>query len=368
MFAAQLSAQLVSQGHEVKMVFLVDGDAALPFTGEMTNLRRPLAKRLLDVKGWKMLAGEISAFQPDVIQANAADTLKYAVFSKLCFRWQAPVIYRNANKMSDFIDSTPKFWFNKFLLGRVAHTISVSEQCSLDLVRTFSYPKEKVDTVEIGIDLRETGNFPGDLAWIAVKGPVLLNVASMVPEKNQKGLLRIFQTLLRHVPDAQLVVIGKGRLEQELKALATSLKIDHHVHFPGARTDVLEIMRGCKAFLLPSHIEGLPGVILEAMYTNCPVVAYDVGGIGEVVRNGDTGLLISRDDEGKFAQAVLAILGDTTLSEKLAASAAAMVRSRFGNISIARRFIEVYDKVLTGKEKPSKGILPGDERADNEYG
>lgn len=337
-------------GHECKLITLFEGEAKLPFQGEMVHLNRPLSKRLWDFAGWKQLAYLIKAEKPDILQANAGDTLKFAVLSKLVYGWKAPIVFRNANKMSDFIDSKPKYWLNKFLLSKVAHVISVSKSCSDDLITFFTFPKSKVDTVEIGIELSSIGSLPPDLNPIFVKGPVLLNVASMVPEKNQLGLLRIFSEVLKEVSNAQLIMIGKGKLESALKSYVAEQGIEKHVHFLGYRNDVLEIMNACKAFLLPSHIEGLPGVILEAMYANCPVVAYSVGGIGEVIAHHKTGFLVSKDDERTFVKYVLSILTDFD-GNQIQKTARQFVMKDFDNRLIANRFLSIYTRVLAVKEK-----------------
>jgi L-malate glycosyltransferase len=142
MFASQLSNQLVEAGHQVLLVSLLPGTSQLPFKSDHINLDRPLSKRFIDWQGWNQLAKEIKTFQPDVVQANAGDTLKFAVFSKLFFGWNTPIVFRNANKVSDFITSTPKLLFNKFLVSNVQHIISVSELCRQDFVKTYTYNDE----------------------------------------------------------------------------------------------------------------------------------------------------------------------------------------------------------------------------------
>ena len=298
----------------------------------------------------KQLSELIKHEKPDILQANAGDTLKFAVFSKWVYGWKTPIVFRNANKMSDFIDSKPKYWLNKFLLKQVAQVISVSKSCSEDLITFFSFPESQVDTVEIGIELNPIGGLPADLKPIFEKGPVVLNVASMVPEKNQLGLLRIFTEVVKQSGNAQLIIIGKGKLESSLKAFAVQQGIDKSVHFLGSRNDVLEIMNACKAFLLPSHIEGLPGVILEAMYANCPVVAYSVGGIGEVIAHHKTGFLVSKDDERSFVKHVVGILTDFD-GNQIQKTARQFVMKDFDNRLIANRFLSIYARVLAVIEK-----------------
>ncbi|UBZ06853.1 glycosyltransferase [Salegentibacter mishustinae] len=345
-FACQLSNHLMEQGHEVLVVTIFKGDAQLPFKGEIIDLARPLSKRFVDFQGWKKFNSIIREFKPDIIQANAADTLKFAVSSKILFSWKEPLVYRNANKMGDFIDSKFKWALNKFYISKVAYVISVSKECEKDFIKTFSYPEKRIRTVEIGVEEQELGGIPKDLQKIFKRGPVLSHIGGFVPEKNHKGLLRIFTETLKNNPDTQLLLIGKGRLEPEIKVRVEELQIKENVHFLGYRSDVLEVLYYSNAFVLPSLIEGLPAVILEAMYCKTPVVAYNVGGVGEVVLQGETGWIVEKNEEAKFQQHLEEILaGDENISERVK-TAKNMISDKFLNKQIAQGFAKCYFEVL----------------------
>lgn len=347
MFASQLSSHLEKMGHQVILISLLPGDSVLPFEGVTIKMDRPLSKRFYDISGWRQFARLINQFKPDVIQANAADTLKFAVFSKSLFNWRVPIVFRNANKIGDFINSTPKRLLNKFFMDHVAHVISVSELCKEDFIETFNFERKSVINVEIGIDLKQVGELPVDLEHIYKRGPVIVNVASLVREKNHKGLLNIFKNITVLHPNVQLIIVGKGVLQPELALLAKELNITSQVHFLGSRNDVLEIVKQASAFVLPSHIEGLPGVILEAQYCKVPVVAYNVGGISEVLENGKTGYLVQKNNEIAFREAVTNILNRCS-TEKLAGltdNAYQQVVTKFDNHKIAQRFVDVYKNI-----------------------
>jgi glycosyltransferase involved in cell wall biosynthesis len=109
---------------------------------------------------------------------------------------------------------------------------------------------------------------------------------------------------------------------------------------------VLEILKHSEAFVLPSLVEGLPAVILEAMYCKTPVIANDVGGIGEVVISRRTGWLIKKGDEEDFEKSLIEVLqkGQDNLME--IANAKRMISEKFLNDKIARRFYAAYQKSL----------------------
>lgn len=353
-FACQLSNHLVTNGHKVIVVSIFNGDSKLPFKGENINLNRPLSKRFLDIKGWNKFNSIIKEFKPDIIQANAADTLKFAVSSKLLFSWETPIIFRNANKMGDFIDSKLKWNLNNFYLSKVNYVISVSKECEKDLISTFKYPEQKIRTIEIGVEESQLVEIPIDLSSIFQKGPVISHIGGFVPEKNHEASLRIFKNLILEFPQAQLILMGKGKLEKKIKDLATSFEIENNVHFLGYRNDVLDILNHSDAFVLPSLIEGLPAVILEAMYCMAPVVAYDVGGISEIVINNKTGWLVARNDEESFSKSLKEILNNRDGVISIKENAKKMVSQKFSNKKIALRFERCYNEILTQPYKEPK--------------
>jgi glycosyltransferase involved in cell wall biosynthesis len=345
-FASQLGNHLLDLGHEVTLMSVFKGDAQLPFKGKLIKLERFDGNRMLDLQGWKKLSDIIEEGQYDVVQANAGDTLKYAAFSKFFFRWKGRLIFRNANKIGDFITSRSKWLFNRLMFTQVDHVISVSDLCKNDLIKTFSWPKENINTVEIGIDMPAFREVSDDVKDILNRGPVIVNVGSLVREKNHEGLLRIFETLRRNLPDVQLIIIGKGNLDNKLREQAVQLGISDSVHFLGYRTDVIDIVHNAQAFALPSLIEGLPAVLLESQYAETPVVAYDVGGISEIIANDSTGYLIGKNDESGFAKALLSALTSDE-AKRMVKNARARIIEKFDNRTIAQRFVAVYNKILT---------------------
>ncbi len=345
-FACQLSNHLIYRGHNILVVSIFKGDAVLPFTGESIHLNRPLSKRFVDLKGWKNFNKLIEEFQPDIIQANAADTLKFAVSSKIIFGWKIPIVFRNANKMGDFINTQLKYHLNKFYLSKVAFVISVSRECRKDLIKTFSFSLDKIKTVEIGVEDKEIGGIPYDLKEIWKNAPIIAHIGGFVPEKNHEELINIFQSILQKFPEAQLLLMGKGKLEERIKGIVNDLGISNNVQFLGYRNDVLNILNHSDVFVLPSLIEGLPAVILEAMYCSTPVIAYNVGGISEIVISKKTGWLIEKNDVQAFKKALISIFQEDKNISSIITEAKRIVTNRFSNDTITDRFLECYNDIL----------------------
>lgn len=128
----------------------------------------------------------------------------------------------------------------------------------------------------------------------------LLNVARLHVQKNQEVLLASFREVRKRCPDAVLWIAGTGPEEARLKSLAPE-----GVMFLGHRTDVPALLRAADLFVLSSSWEGMPLSVLEAMREGLPVISTDVAGMGDIITDGDSGLVVPRGDVVALAQAIL---------------------------------------------------------------
>ena len=348
MFASQLSKSLIEKGHRSDLLALYPGSLTqFPNGIPVEALNSSLNSRLFDWKGWKSLARLIKENQYDIVQSNSGNSLKFAVLSKLFFGWKARIVFRNASTMSYFIDSGIKKKFNKFLVDRVSMVASVSDVSYRDFIKTFSYKPDKIASIPIGIDLNPIPeSAPADLAHLFQKRPVIVHVGNLSAEKNHLEMLKIFKSVAGTHPEAQMIFVGKGPMEKEIREKVAEMGLEKNVHLTGSRSDVLAIVKQADLFVLPSLIEGLPGVILEAFYCKTPVVAHNVGGISQIVQPEYSGWLVEKGDNENFVNAILDCISDKEKAEQFAENGYQMVRSRYNNPVIADQFLDAYEKAL----------------------
>lgn len=338
MFAAQLSQHLEDLGHQVFIISLFSGDSELPFSGEKLPLNRPVSKRLFDYKGWKKLADLIEQYQPDVIQCNAGDTLKFAIVSKMLFRWKQPVIARNASMVSLYIKNPVTKWINARLYKKADYVISVSENSKKDINNLFPITIKKSTVIPVGIEIAT--NQP--VEWNGGKEAVkhIIHVGGFSFEKNHEGLLSIYKKFLKANKNIHLHLLGEGPKKTEIELLSEALGIQDNITFYGWVSNPMDYICKADVLVLPSIIEGLPGVILEAMISRVLVVAYDVGGVSEVVQNNQTGYLVEKNNESAFVEALeKALFSD---NQHLINNAFDIVNQGFNNVIIAERFEKIY--------------------------
>ena len=344
-FACQLSLELIKLGHEVNVAYLFSGTAFdLDFDLKFINLHASRKKRFFDWKALRNLNGIIRTERYDIVQTNAGDTLKYAVLSKNLFGWDTPLVCRNANKMTAMLRSSLQRMLNRWLLSKVDYVVSVSENCRKDIVALYPPLKEKSATVTIG-----TYNFDNVPEADDTTGrPVIINVSSFVPEKNHEFLLEVFREFRTRHPHASLWLVGDGKLRDKLEQKVSKLQLDEAVHFFGYQKNIIRLLKCADMMLMPSKVEGLPGVILEAFSCRIPVIASAVGGIPEVVRNGVTGYCIDRWEISHYIEAMELVM-KKDVRQHVTTNAKQLVNDQFLMPQISRRFMEQYAKLVNEK-------------------
>ncbi|ANE52958.1 hypothetical protein SY85_23260 [Flavisolibacter tropicus] len=324
------------------------GSGELPYQTSFFHLNGKSKRRFNDIQAWRRLAQIIKEEKPDIIQANAGDTLKYAVFSKLLFRWKQPIVFRNASTISLYIKKGLVKKWNGFFFKHAAKIISVSNVSANDFAMVYPQYKHKITTIPIGI---ESQNSPeGSNSQLNPQStysyPTLAHVGGFTHEKNHTGLISIFEQLIQKHPSAKLHLVGDGPLRTKVEALVKEKNLQESVLFHGFQNNAMDYIRNADVLLLPSLIEGLPGVILEAFFCRTPVVAYNVGGIKEVVIPEQTGYLVPKGDEQEFVISVEKALHKGSKNSMIIDNAYQLVTSKYLNTQIAQEFLNVYTSVI----------------------
>ena len=214
----------------------------------------------------------------------------------------------------------------------------------------------KILTVTNGIEIE--GHSP-------VNQDIVLNSLEIPPERfiygtvgrlhHLKGidlLLRAFKVVSACSEQALLLIVGSGPEEHALKALARELGLEDRVVFTGYREDVYNLFQVMDVFVLASRWEGLPMVLMEAMSRSLPVVATDVGGVRELVRPGETGLLVNSGDVAELAEKMIFLYRQRGFAVALATSGFELIRGRFDITKQVKRIEKLYQALLEGGEQP----------------
>ena len=182
--------------------------------------------------------------------------------------------------------------------------------------------------------------------------PCVLFVGSLIPRKGLPFLVEAAKQIVKQQADTKFLVVGEGPLRNHLIGSLKSANLSGNFMLLGnLKEDMLPAVYNCAdVFVLPSIQEGQGIVLLEAQACGKPVVAFRVGGVSEAVRDGETGLLVEKGDRGGLADALLKLLSDKLLREKMGAGGRGFI---VGNLTwdiCAAMMLEVYREALNSTD------------------
>jgi glycosyltransferase involved in cell wall biosynthesis len=183
--------------------------------------------------------------------------------------------------------------------------------------------------------------------------PILLMVGRLSHEKGHVDLLRALDFLRRELKEDKfhLVIAGEGPERGKIEASRNQFGLGNYVTLAGLQHDIVPYYGCADIAVLPSHSEGSPNALLEAMMFGVPVVATRVGGIPEIVTDGETALLVDKQNPVQMARAIQKLLRDPQRRGELACNALAVVETRYSPDAYRRSLTSIYQKFLCSPRK-----------------
>jgi glycosyltransferase involved in cell wall biosynthesis len=239
----------------------------------------------------------------------------------------------------------------RFVARAAFRMVAVSRDIGRDLVERVGVRPEGLVTIYNGVDAASVRR-PGegrrlrrDLG-IAETAPVVGAIGNLLPVKGHVYLIQAAARLAREWPDLTVLLCGRPVLRADLEAEAARLGVAGRIRFLGFRDDVGALLDALDVFVLPSLSEGLSLALVEAMAAGTPVAATAVGGNPELIRDGETGLLVPPRDPDALAAAIGRLLADRPLAGRLAAAARAAVGTTFAAETMVSRYEALYAEML----------------------
>jgi glycosyltransferase involved in cell wall biosynthesis len=294
------------------------------FYGSVSRLREPLINE-----------------QIDLVHANGSRAAVYAGIAAR--REKIPLVWHVRIADRDIL-------LDRFLAGLSTQIIAISEA----VAKRFSWMHDiesKVKTVYNGIDLEK---FNPSLSGINIKSefklslttPLIGTVGRLDWYKGHKYLLKAARIVVDNVPECQFLIVGEGEKRKELEGLSDKLNLNNNVIFTGYREDIPEILASLDLFVLPSVSEGLGRSIIEAMAMGKAVVATNAGGIPEVVKDGQTGILVPAKNEHKIAEAILELIRDKDRMTKMGLFGRELLKVKFDIKINVEEIQNIYLQIL----------------------
>ncbi len=259
-------------------------------------------------------------------------------------------------------------WGTRYI-HRLAHRLLVNAEGIRDyILKMGSVRPDKIVVIHNGL------NAPADvqttreerrralLAELGLGAGVKLigSVAGLKPVKGHRYLIEAAAAVMKTDPRVHLVLVGEGELRDEISAQAARLGVSARLHLLGARTDSAQLAAAFDLVVLASLHEGLPNAVMEAMVAGSPVVATAVGGVPELIRDGETGYLLPPADAEALARRIEFALSQSERSDLIAMAGRRFVIERYGMERMVAAVEGLYDEVIgrsgNGKWKMENGL------------
>jgi len=246
----------------------------------------------------------------------------------------------------------------RLLSPLVDRVIAVCHDEKRNLVEARVAREEQVVVIWNGIDLAEYArpDEPRESLrcnlGLPVDVPVLTMVCRLYRPRDFETLLAGFAAVLASYPDARLLIVGDGPYRPDIERRIVELQLGARASVLGFCRDVARILAASDVFVLSTASwEGLPLTVLEAMAAGLPVVASEVGGIPEALRDGETGWVVPQHSPEELARALTALLADPARARRMGAEGYRRVRERFARDRMVAETARVYESLLSGTNK-----------------
>src|SRR5579884_3484842 len=292
----------------------------------------------VDPLAFVRLVGYLVRMRPAVLHTHLVHAEWYALLAGALAR--VPVRFTTKHGFNEFREAA-YFGVADRAVASLAHVqIAISRGLARYLADVEGFDRESFEIVHYGIDPDgEPKPYDGGT-------PRLLCVGRLIPIKGHIVLLRAFAEARRELPDLQLDIAGRGQLEPALRALARELAIEDAAHFLGHVSPIQSAIERSAVVVVPSMGEGFGMVALEAMERARPVIAAEIGGLGELVRDGETGVLVPAGEAEPLRDAILRVAGDLELARAMGEAGRRRALSRFLQTFCTERTELLYEDAL----------------------
>jgi len=229
--------------------------------------------------------------------------------------------------------------------------IAVSEAVKENLIAAYKISPQRIKVVKMGLLINPQDEI---VSWASLRnklnldssGPFIGCIGRLSPEKGQIYLLRAIPEVLQQFPLARFLFIGDGPDRYKLESSAKELGINGRVIFGGWRNDVDQLIGLLDLVVIPSITEGLPLVALEALEKKKALIASRVGGLPEVIKDMQTGLLVIPEDPASIQEAIILLLRNPELRRTLGENGYQFVRDQFSIDNMVDQTEKVYQALF----------------------
>jgi glycosyltransferase involved in cell wall biosynthesis len=306
----------------------------------------PLAPRNeIDLAAAWRLSRVLKQLRPDIVHAHDPHGVAMAA-TALSIVSSSPAPALVASRRIEFRIGHNSFsrWKYDQVNCFIAISNAVRDRLIADGIR-----RERIAVVHEGVDVERIVHMPAASVhaafFLPTHAPIVGNIGALVAQKGQQHLVDAAAIVVRAIPDVRFIIAGEGELRPALEEHIRRKHIERHVFLSGFRADALELLKGFDLFALSSLHEGLCTSLIDAMAASKASVATTVGGVPEVVADGETGFLVPARDHEAMAERLIQLLKDQPLRERMGEAALGRARELFTVERMVQGTIGVYERL-----------------------
>ena len=288
----------------------------------------------------------LETFRPDIVHLHGGrDSWLMAAVLSTVSRARRPHVIRCKHNVFPVVQHPLNVWqYARFFERIVCLSTAIVDQCAairgvrrenLRLIPSACEAERFVSNPEARRRLRAEWAFTDDHI-------VVILVGRLRPEKGQEVLLRAAPAVLAANPHVRFLLVGSGSMRGELERLAADLGVLGKCIFAGFRDDVPDLLSAADIAVQPSLSEGLGTSVLEACAAGLPVIASRTGGIPDIIRDSETGLLVEPGSHADLAAAMIQCASDPSMRLRIGAAARARVSVEFARERLIQRTLALY--------------------------
>lgn len=304
-----------------------------------------------DLPEWFKLYRYLRREKPDIVftQLFMAD----AIGRITAYLARVPVI---VTEVQNIIPTLPKKYI---IVGRILRRItdiciSTTAAVTAYAQNVIGFPKERIAEIPTNaVDAKRFAIVPDRKAvrkelGIPEDAKLIVNVGRLVEQKGQSILVEAMPLVLKEEPNCYAIIAGSGKLEKALGEKIAAAGLEEKVRLLGDRQDIPELLMSSDVFAFPSRWEGQGLILFECFFSKIPIVASNVGGIPDVIKNEETGLLFEPGKPGELAKGILKVFREPLLAQKVTTEAFRRYGDRTVENSV-RKMEDLFEKLYTQK-------------------
>lgn len=300
----------------------------------------------------------IKSFKPHIVHTHRY-VLRYALPSLLLHK--VPVKVHTVHNIAEKeVDKVGKL-VHKIAFSFGVIPISISRLVSESLTSVYGVKNIPLILNGIPVEYYQKANINRE-EWREKEGFqkedfLFVNIARLAPQKNQALLIEAFAKGPARHDNSKLIIVGDGEERERLEEITKLHRLEEKVYFLGIRTDIPDILNASDVFVLSSDWEGNPLSVMEAMAAGKPVIATSVGGVPELIQNNITGILVPPKNVNAFSKAMLMLIENKDLCQKLGEKAKEVAEKEFDISVMVKKYEKLYESLLQFKLKKGASLL-----------